>query len=286
MKDTSFWVKRTWNFKGILREFDHPLVMGILNITPDSFYATSRIASDNALLGAAEKMIRDGAALLDIGAYSSRSGAEHISEDEELKRLLPAVEKLVQHFPEMILSLDTFRARVANEGLHAGAHVVNDISGGQADENMFHVAANHQAGYIMMHMKGTPQTMQNEVQYNDLTEEICSFFKAQMEKARQAGLKEIILDPGFGFSKTREQNFELLKKLDVLLDFGCPVLAGVSRKSMIYKTLGLTPEESLNGTSVLNTVALLQGASILRVHDVKEAGEAIRLLNEMKKNDL
>ena len=283
MKDTSFWVKRTWNFKGILREFDHPLVMGILNITPDSFYATSRIASDNALLGAAEKMIRDGAALLDIGAYSSRSGAEHISEDEELKRLLPAVEKLVQHFPEMILSLDTFRARVANEGLHAGAHVVNDISGGQADENMFHVAANHQAGYIMMHMKGTPQTMQNEVQYNDLTEEICSFFNAQMEKARQAGLKEIILDPGFGFSKTREQNFELLKKLDVLLDFGCPVLAGVSRKSMIYKTLGLTPEESLNGTSVLNTVALLQGASILRVHDVKEAGEAIRLLNEMKK---
>lgn len=286
MKDTSFWVKRTWNFKGILREFDHPLVMGILNITPDSFYATSRIASDNALLGAAEKMIRDGAALLDIGAYSSRAGAEHISEDEELKRLLPAVEKLVQYFPEMILSLDTFRARVANEGLHAGAHVVNDISGGQADENMFHVAANHQAGYIMMHMKGTPQTMQNAVLYNDLTAEICSFFKAQMEKARQAGLKEIILDPGFGFSKTREQNFELLKKLDVLLDFGCPVLAGVSRKSMIYKTLGLTPEESLNGTSVLNTVALLQGASILRVHDVKEAGEAIRLLNEMKKNDL
>ncbi|MBK7128872.1 MAG: dihydropteroate synthase [Crocinitomicaceae bacterium] len=259
--------------------------MGILNITPDSFYSASRIASDKDLLAAAEKMIHDGASILDLGAYSSRPGADHISEDEELRRLIPAIEKLVLHFPEMIFSLDTFRARVAHEGMCSGAHLVNDISGGQADENMFKTVAAHRATYIMMHLKGTPQTMHNQFHYDDLMAEISSFFNAQIKIANLAGVSEIIIDPGFGFSKTREQNFELLNKLDALIDLGYPLLAGVSRKSMIYKTLNLTPEESINGTTVLNSVALLKGSSILRVHDVKEARETIRLIGELKNYD-
>lgn len=278
MKDTSFYKNFEIRCKGELYKFERPIVMGIINATPDSFYASSRTQVKEDILSSAEKMLLDGAKILDIGAYSSRPGAENISVEEEKKRLLPAIEWIRSKFPDTLLSVDTFRAEIAEAALNLGVEIINDISGGQLDMAMHQVVGDFDAAYILMHMKGNPQTMASLTDYQDMLGEINSFFNVQIQSAQQAGIQTIILDPGFGFSKTIVQNFELLKNLDAFHSFNFPILAGVSRKSMIWKSLGSSPELALNGTSVLNTIALLKGASLLRVHDVKEAMEAIRLV--------
>jgi dihydropteroate synthase len=253
--------------------------MGILNITPDSFYDGGKYRNNETLLFQAEKMLNEGAAILDIGAVSSRPGAEEVPEDTELERLLPALENLLSAFPDAVISVDTYRSNVARTAVEAGAHIINDISGGTFDEKMFRTVADLNVPYVLMHIKGTPQNMQNNPQYVDVVQEVKYFFKKQLRKLGNTGVTEnIILDPGFGFGKTLENNYELLKDLSAFTDLGYPVLAGVSRKSMINKVLQATPDTALNGTTVLNTIALLNGAGILRVHDVKEAVEAVRLV--------
>jgi len=256
--------------------------MGILNLTPDSFYDGGKYKNKQDVLKQAEKMLDDGATFIDLGAYSSRPGADHISIDEELKRIVPIVELLTRNFPEILLSIDTFRSQVAENCIAAGASIINDISAGNLDNTMLKTIGTLQVPYIMMHMKGTPQTMKTLTQYEDLTHEINLYFAHKVAEARKEGINDIIIDPGFGFAKTTPQNFELLKHLDLLKTHKLPILAGVSRKSMIYKTLKTVPSEALNGTTTLNTIALLNGASILRVHDVKEAIEVITLINELK----
>ncbi|MBK9192273.1 MAG: dihydropteroate synthase [Crocinitomicaceae bacterium] len=254
--------------------------MGILNVTPDSFYDGSRVESENQLIDRAGKMIHEGAAILDVGGYSSRPGAADISVQEELDRVLPAVEQIQKKFPGILISADTFRSEVAEKAIKAGAAIINDISGGNLDEKMFETVAALQVPYILMHMRGTPQNMKEFANYNQITDDVCYELKSQINKAQKAGIKDIILDPGFGFSKTAEQNFRLLSNLEKIVSLGLLVLAGVSRKSMIYKILEITPEESLNGTTALNMYALLKGAAILRVHDVKEAKQVITLYNQ------
>lgn len=256
--------------------------MGILNSTPDSFYEGSRNSSSDSLLKKAEIMLKEGAAFLDIGGYSSRPGAIDISTDEELKRVIPAVELILKHFPESLISIDTFRAKVASQSIDTGAAMINDISAGNLDENMMGVIAKHQVPYIMMHMRGTPQNMKDLNQYEDLTQELLFYFSEKIKAARLLGINDIIIDPGFGFSKNIAQNFELLSHLELFKNLELPILAGLSRKSIIYKTLGVGPEEALNGTSVLNTVAIGKGARILRVHDVKEAIEVVKLTSQLK----
>ncbi len=253
--------------------------MGILNVTPDSFYAESRKENESELLETAKRMISEGASILDIGGYSSRPGAEHVSTEVELERVIPAIKLLCSEIQDVIISIDTFRSEVADAALKAGAVMVNDISGGQADDKMFEVAAKHSAPYILMHMRGTPQNMQDDTTYDNLIKDINYFFSIQIRKALDAGVKDIILDPGFGFSKTTDQNYELMQKLEMMHLLEKPLLIGISRKSMIYKKLGVSADESLNGTSTLNTHALNKGAQILRVHDVKEAKECIDLLS-------
>jgi dihydropteroate synthase len=284
VKDTSNYSKRTFNFKGILRSFEQPLVMGIINATPDSFYSASRVSGPDEVLRQAAAMIHDGADILDIGGYSSRPGADHISGDEELQRVIPVIERISREFPDQLISIDTFRAAVAEKALQAGASVINDISGGKADEAIFSIAARNSAPYVLMHMRGTPQTMTALSSYDNLLKDIIKELSIQVEKAKTAGLKDIIIDPGFGFSKTIPHNFELMNRLEQLHVLGFPLLVGISRKSTIYKVLGITPEESLNGTTVLNTVALMKGASILRVHDVKEAKEAVKLVEALSRH--
>ncbi|MEM6841111.1 MAG: dihydropteroate synthase [Bacteroidota bacterium] len=257
--------------------------MGILNITPDSFYDGGKYhQADRALLSQAEKMLRDGATLLDLGGYSSRPGASHISVEEEKLRVVTAIEHVAKNFPEANLSVDTFRAEVAQEALAAGACMVNDISGGELDPRMFEVVARYQVPYVLMHMRGTPQTMKQLTDYDHIVVELLGYFQQKIARLRELNVADIILDPGFGFAKTIDQNYHLLNHLQAFQELGLPVLAGLSRKSMIYKRLGGTPDNALNGTTVLNTVALLQGAAILRVHDVKEAQEAIHLVQYTK----
>ncbi|MBT8394477.1 MAG: dihydropteroate synthase [Bacteroidia bacterium] len=256
--------------------------MGILNVTPDSFYDGGMYKQDSDILNKVEKMIIEGATFIDIGAYSSRPDADHISEEEELKRILPVINLVLNKFPDIIISADTFRSNVARKCIEAGAAIINDISAGNLDSNLLKTIAKLQVPFIMMHMKGKPQTMKNFADYKDLLKEVLLYFSERIVAARKLGIIDLIVDPGFGFSKSIDQNFELLNKLEHLQITDLPVLVGISRKSMIYKTLRSSPNEALNGTSVLNTIALQKGASILRVHDVKEAMECIKLTSQLK----
>jgi dihydropteroate synthase len=276
-KNTLFHKKTTLNAGGKLIDLSTPKVMGIINITPDSFYAGSRKQDIDEVLQQAEKMLAEGAAFLDIGAYSTRPGAADVSVQEEADRLLPVIEALVTTFPDAILSIDTFRASIAEAAIKAGAHIINDISGGQLDEAMFATIARLQVPYILMHTKGTPQNMNQLANYEDVFNEVFYYFTDKYYQLKQLGVKDVIIDPGFGFAKKAEHSYALMKRLDEFDLLGLPVLVGISRKNMIYKTLGITADEALNGTTVLNTIALTKGANILRVHDVKEAVEAVKV---------
>ncbi|WP_066224521.1 dihydropteroate synthase [Formosa haliotis] len=255
--------------------------MGILNLTPDSFYDGGNYKNEKDVLFQVEQMLKDGATFIDVGAYSSRPNADHVGEAEELQRILPIVELLLKTFPELILSIDTFRSNIAKACVEAGAAIINDISAGQLDDLMLETVGQLKVPYIMMHMRGTPQTMQTHTQYTDLLKDLLFYFSERIASARQHGIVDMIIDPGFGFSKTREQNFELLRKLELLNITELPMLVGASRKSMIYKTLNTSAKEALNGTTVINTLCLQKGASILRVHDVKEAMECVTLYNAL-----
>lgn len=282
MKDTLFSSNLTFNSKGILYDYTKPIVMGILNTTPDSFYGGSRVNSVELAVERGLTMIAEGATILDIGGYSSRPGATDVTEKEEIRRVLPIIEAIKEASPSTLISIDTFRANVADAAIKAGAGLVNDISGGRLDPPIMRVSADNQCPYILMHMRGTPQTMISENNYTHLMADLLFYFSKQISAAKNAGLKDIIIDPGFGFSKNIAQNFELLRKLERLLVLELPLLVGISRKSMIYKSLHLDPSESLNGTTVLNTIALEKGAKVLRVHDVKPAVEAVELLVKLK----
>ncbi|MFN5418311.1 MAG: dihydropteroate synthase [Flavobacteriia bacterium] len=278
VEDIKFYSKKTIRIGEKLISIDSPLVMGIINCTPDSFYENSRFNSIEKVLKAVEQQVKDGADIVDLGAYSSRPGAENISEEEECSRIIPVVKAVRKEFPELILSIDTFRGKVAEEGILSGANIINDIGAFELDKNMIDVLKKYKLPYILMHSKGNPQTMQNETNYDSLFKEICYFFSSKINQLKSNGIHDIILDPGFGFAKTIEQNYELLNRF---ADFGFlnyPILAGISRKSMIYKKLNSRAEEALNGTTILNTKAILNGASIIRVHDVKEAKEILNLL--------
>jgi len=264
------------NCNGRLLSWEDPIVMGILNMTPDSFYSGSRIQSEEKLIAQGEKMLADGAAILDLGGLSSRPGAAEIPVDEEIRRVVPAVQLLAGRFPAAFISVDSYRYKVAEAALEAGASIINDI-GASKQENLAALAASKGVPYICMHMRGNPANMQNLTDYEDITREILDYFIGRKDECIRMGLRDLIIDPGFGFAKTTAQNFLVLKKMKVLKMLGLPVLAGLSRKATVYKTLGIKPEDSLNGTTVLHTLALEQGADILRVHDVKEAREAIRL---------
>ncbi len=281
-KNTVFHEKKTINAGGRLLDLSSPCVMGILNITPDSFYPGSRTASANEALRHAGKMLAEGAGILDIGAYSSRPGAADISEQEELSRLLPVFKALAREFPEAVLSVDTFRAGVAEAAVAEGAHIINDISGGQLDDAMFPAIARLKVPYILMHMRGTPQTMTSLNRYDNILPDILKYFAEKLAELRALHIYDIIIDPGFGFAKDADQNLFLLNHAEQFKLLGLPVLAGLSRKKTIWQTLGTTSDEALNGTTVLNTVALLKGADILRVHDVKEAVEAVKLITALK----
>ena len=276
-----FSTNKTLNLNGRLVDLRTPRIMGILNVTPDSFYDGNRYTSETDILKQVEKMLTDGAAFIDVGGYSTRPGADEISADEEKNRVLKAVKNISREFPDAFISVDTFRSEVVRAAIGEGAHLVNDVSGGSLDEAMFKTVAELKVPYILMHMRGTPQTMNKLVVYENLLKDIMDFFHEKIFTLQQLGVKDIIVDPGFGFAKTVEQNFELLSKIDHFNILGKPILAGLSRKSMIWRTLGITPEEALIGTTSLNTVALLKGASLLRVHDVKQAAEAIQLIEKI-----
>lgn len=265
------------NCKGQLIDLSSPKVMGILNITPDSFYDGSTYKNDRDFLNKVEKMLNEGATFIDVGAYSSRPNADHVSETDELKRILPIINLILKEFPKVLLSIDTFRSEVVKRCIEAGACMINDISAGKLDDNMLQTIANLKVPYIMMHMRGTPQNMQQQTHYDDLIKDIIFYFSERIAVAKQLGIIDMIIDPGFGFAKTLEQNFEVLNQLELFKMLDKPILAGISRKSMIYKTLETSASNALNGTTALNTVALQKGASILRVHDVKEAMECIKL---------
>ncbi|XCF07904.1 dihydropteroate synthase [Tamlana crocina] len=272
----------TINCKGQLIDLSSPKVMGILNLTPDSFYDGGKHKNESDILSHVELMLTKGATFIDVGAYSSRPNADHVDEATELKRILPIIGIILKEFPETLLSIDTFRSEVAKQCIDAGAALINDISAGKLDEQMLPTVASLHVPYIMMHMRGTPKTMQQQTEYNNLTKDILFYFSERIHAAQALGIKDIIVDPGFGFAKTLEQNFELMDQLELFKIIEKPLLVGISRKSMIYKSLGSTANEALNGTSVLNTVALQKGASILRVHDVKEAMECIKLVEKLE----
>ena len=271
----------TINCKGTLVDFSSPKVMGILNITPDSFFDGGKYQHKKAILTQTEKMLKEGATFIDVGAYSSRPGADHVSEEEELRRILPAVALLLREFPDICLSIDTFRSCVAKKTIEAGAAVINDISGGNMDALMFKTIAQLQVPYILMHMQGTPQTMQNHPRYEHITTDLIQFFSEKIDELRRLQINDVIIDVGFGFGKTILHNFQLLKELHHFQTFNLPLLAGVSRKSMLYKTLNIHPNDALNATTSANTIALLHGANILRVHDVKEAVECIKIVEQL-----
>ena len=271
------------NVKGQLIDLEVPKVMGILNITPDSFYEGSRLMDEKEFIEAAGKMLDDGADFLDVGGYSSRPGAKDISVEEESNRVLRAIKLISAEFPDAIISVDTFRSEIAREAvLGCGAHIINDISGGDADINMFSVVESLNVPYIMMHMKGNPRTMKNMAIYEDIVADILKWFGERVFKLQSAGVRDIIIDPGFGFGKTIEHNFELLRRLGDFSIAGLPVLVGLSRKSMIWKTLGISADEALNGTTAVNAIALFNSADILRVHDVKEAVETVKLIVKLR----
>lgn len=267
----------TLNCKGRLLVVEKPLVMGIINVTPDSFFAGSRQQGTDAVLRQAEQMLKDGATILDIGGQSTRPGSEKLSAADELKRVIEPIKAIHQNFPEAFISIDTYYSNVAKETVAVGASIVNDISAGTMDEQMIETVAALKVPYVLMHMQGTPQTMQQQPQYENVTKEVLDFFIRKKDELHKAGITDVIFDPGFGFGKTIAHNFELLRNLSVFKMLDCPLLLGISRKSTIYKTLGIIAEEALNGTTVLNTIGLMNGASILRVHDVKEAVEAVML---------
>jgi len=270
------------NIRGNLYDLSSPKIMGILNVTPDSFYDGGKHKSLKETLNHVEKMIEDGMDILDVGGYSSRPGANDITVDEELHRVIPIIKELKKIFPKLIISIDTFRSLVAEKSLDCGIDIINDISAGMLDDNMFNVIGNYQCPYIMMHMQGTPEHMQKNPTYSDVNTDVFSFFEQKINILKQKGFEKIIIDPGFGFGKTLQHNYELLSGLHKLKKIGFPILVGLSRKSMIYKLLDSNPAEALNGTTVINTIALLGGASILRVHDVKEAMECIKIVNFAK----
>ncbi|HXB45596.1 MAG TPA: dihydropteroate synthase [Puia sp.] len=271
----------TLNCKGKLLVIEKPIVMGILNATPDSFYEGSRFMGAEKILQQAEKLLNEGADILDIGGQSTRPGSTRLNEQEELVRILEPIELLHKRFPETIISVDTYRSKIAAEAVFAGASMVNDISGGYLDPHMITTVGTLNVPYICTHMKGTPQTMHKDPVYENVTREVLDYFIKRIDACQKAGIDDVIIDPGFGFGKTIRHNFELLKNLPLFKMLEKPLLTGFSRKSTIYKTLGITPNEALNGTTVLNTIALLNGANILRVHDVKEAKEAVVLVGEM-----
>ena len=273
----------TLNCKGQLIDLKTPKVMGILNVTPDSFYDGGRFKNEKSVLTQVEKLLDEGATFIDIGAYSSRPGADFVSKEEELKRLIPIITSVVNNFPKSLISVDSFRSDVIKTAVEAGAAMVNDISGGQQDPLMFETVGALGVPYIMMHMRGTPKTMQQMTEYSDLIKEVYTYFSERIQLARAHQIKDIILDLGFGFSKTLEQNFELLKMLDYFKNLNLPILAGISRKSMVYKTLNTNANQALNGSTALHMVALQKGAKLLRVHDVKEALECIHLHEALPK---
>ena len=269
----------TLNCKGRLLVIENPIVMGIINVTPDSFYEGSRFMGEEKILFEAEKMLKEGAEILDIGGQSTRPGSIQLSEDDELKRVIEPIELLHKNFPDAIISIDTYQSKVAVEAVSAGASMVNDISGGNMNTEMLQTVGKLNVPYICMHMQGTPQTMQKEPHYENLIKELLDFFVQKINDCKKAGIHDVIIDPGFGFGKTIKHNFELLQNLTVFKMLEKPLMVGISRKSTIYKTLGITANEALNGTTVLHTIGLLNGANILRVHDVKEAKEAIKLVS-------
>jgi dihydropteroate synthase len=276
-KDTAFFQKKTLNIKGNLLDLQSPVVMGILNLTPDSFYDGGKYRQEKTIIERAIQIIQQGATIIDIGGYSSRPGASHIDEAEERKRIENGIKLVLKELPNAIISVDTFRASVAEAAINQGAALVNDISGGGMDPEMFQTVARLQIPYVLMHMKGTPQNMQQQTQYDNLLMETLDYFQHKLNTLFEMGVKDIIIDPGFGFAKTIDQNYELLKNLNYFQVLNQPILAGISRKSMIYKRLGIEVGDALNGTTVLNTIALMNGASILRVHDVKQAVETVKL---------
>lgn len=271
----------TINCNGTLIDLSQPKVMGIVNVTPNSFYDGGKHTEINAIIRQIDKMLTEGAAIIDIGAYSSKPSAEFVSEQEEANRLKMVVKAVMDTFPTIVLSVDTFRASVAKSAVDQGVAIINDISAGCLDERMLPTVAELKVPYIMMHMRGTPQTMQTLTQYDDVVKEMVFYFSERIQKARSYGISDLIIDPGFGFAKTLTQNYEVLSKLEVFKHLELPILAGVSRKSMIYNVLETTPQDALNGTSVIHTIALQKGATILRVHDVKEAVECIKLVSQL-----
>lgn len=281
MKQNKKTKKMTINCKGHLIDLEIPKVMGILNITPNSFFDGGKYKNEDEIISQTDKMLSEGATFIDIGAYSSKPSAEFVSEKEEIERLVPVIELILKHFPDTLLSIDTFRSEAAKASIESGAAIINDIAAGELDGKMFDVIAHYNVPYIMMHMRGNPQTMQSLTQYDDIVKEILFYFSEKVKKARNLGINDLILDPGFGFAKTTDQNYEVMHKMELFNVLELPVLTGISRKSMIYKTLDITPQEALNGTTFLNTIALTKGARILRVHDVKEAVECVTLFNKL-----
>ena len=273
------------NCKGKLIDLDTPKVMGILNITPDSFFDGGKFKSDANILKHTEKMLSEGATFIDVGGYSSRPNAQHISEDEELRRVIPVVDLLIKKFPKVLISIDTFRSNVATKCVNIGACMINDISAGNMDVKMFTTVAKLQVPYIIMHMQGTPQTMQKSPKHVDIVHEVIHYFSKKVNELHALNVNDIIIDVGFGFGKTPEQNYELLKNLSLLKNLEVPILTGISRKSMLYKLLKITSAKALNATTVANTMALMNGTNILRVHDVKEAVEAIIIVNAIESKE-
>jgi len=284
-KDTVFSKKQFINIHGTLIDVSKPSVMGIVNITPDSFYSQSRFQHIDDVLKRTEQILSEGGSFIDIGAYSSRPGAENIGEEEEKDRLKPVLETISKQFPKAIISLDTFRSAIVEWAVNTfGVGIINDISGGNLDSEMFKIVAKLKVPYILMHMRGTPQNMKLHSNYNNVVKEVITELSGKVNTLKEIGVNDIIIDPGFGFAKTIAQNFELLQKLNTFEMFELPILVGLSRKSMIYKSLEITPEESLTGTIALNAVALIKGTQILRVHDVKEAIQTIKLVQLLNNN--
>ena len=275
-------VNTTLNCNGTLLSLEKPIVMGILNVTPDSFFDGGKYSSNALIMRQVEKILNEGAAIIDIGGVSSKPGATFVAETEEFARVLPVLEAINKEFSEAILSVDTWRASVAKASVEAGASMINDISGGQYDENLFETVGKLQVPFVLMHIKGTPETMQNKPSYDNLKEEILTYFVEKIEKLRHFGVKDIVLDVGFGFGKSIDDNYDLLKNLHIFNLLGLPQLVGISRKSMIYKYLDITPQEALSATSALHLAALQQGAKILRAHDVKEAVEVVKLFGMLE----
>jgi dihydropteroate synthase len=272
---------KTLNIRGKLVDLSTPLVMGVLNVTPDSFFDGGNFTTEGTILNQVEKMLTDGASIIDVGGYSSRPDAEDIPEKEEINRSVNAIKLIIKKFPNAILSVDTFRSEVARQAILEGAAIVNDISAGELDQKMFSTVATLKVPYIVMHMRGTPQTMKTLTSYEDIVKEITDYIHRKISSLQALNISNVIVDPGFGFAKTIEQNFHLLKHLDYFKILDKPLLVGLSRKSMIWKILGITPEAALNGTTALNTIALLKGANILRVHDVKEAADVVKLYSKL-----